>query len=260
MTLPATAVILAAGRGLRLDGACGGLPKCLLEIGGRALIQRQLDCLRRLGIINIVVVVGFEAGRVAAVCGPAIRFVENPIFDRTNSLYSLWLARNELAGGFVVMNSDVLFHPALLIRLLDSNHDDALLVSLQEDNMPPLGEEEMKVRVQDGRLIDISKSMPPANAHGENVGVARFGSEGSRLFVDLMDRVIDNGGRMEWVPRVFQEFVTCRLLNVVSTAGYPWIEIDFPEDYRRAVSEVLPMICGGSMAGKSARTRHLGLR
>lgn len=260
MTLPASAVILAAGKGLRLNGACGGVPKCLLQIGGRSLIERQLDCIRRLGIRNIVVVVGFQSGRVAGACGAGIHFVENPIFDRTNSLYSLWLARNELGGGFVVMNSDVLFHPALLRRLLESDYDDALLVSLQERNMPPLGEEEMKAKVQGDLLVEISKSMPAAEAHGENVGVARFGFEGSRLFVELMNRVIHSGGgRQEWVPRVFQEFVAHRPLNVVSTVGYPWIEVDFPEDYCRAVSEVFPMICGGSMASKSTRIRRLGL-
>jgi len=251
------AIILAAGRGLRLDGACGGVPKCLLQVGGQSLIERQLTCVRRLGIRDIVVVVGFESGRVAAACGTGIRFVENPIFDRTNSLYSLWLARSELAGGFVVMNSDVLFHPALLSRLLKSEQEDALLVSLQENHMPPLGEEEMKAKIEGNRLVDISKSMPSGEAHGENVGIARFGFEGSRLFVELMNRVIDRGGLKEWVPRVFQEFVAHRPLNVVSTAGYPWIEIDFPEDYCRAVGEVFPMMSGANVVSRSTSTRQL---
>jgi choline kinase len=245
------AIILAAGRGLRLNGACGDIPKCLLPVGGQSLIERQLRSLRQAGIRDIVLVVGYKSNHVRLACRGGVRFVDNVIFDRTNSLYSLWLARDMLADGFIVMNSDVLSHPALLDRLLQSRYDDALLVSLQERHMPLLGEEEMKVRVERNRLVDISKSMPPSQCHGENVGIARFGPEGARLIVHLMNRVIARGGYGEWVPRVFQEFVVSRPLHVVDTGGYPWIEIDFPGDYHRAVAEVFPMI-SGRPPGKSA--------
>ncbi|MGH9764469.1 MAG: NTP transferase domain-containing protein [Blastocatellia bacterium] len=248
------AIILAAGRGLRLEAACGGVPKCLLDVGGQSLIERQLSSIRTSGIKDIVVVVGFEADRVRAACGGGVRFIENPIYDRTNSLYSLWLARNELPDGFLVMNSDVLFHPVLLRRLLQSHYQDALLVSLQQENMPALGEEEMKARVDGHRLLDISKSMPAVDADGENVGIARFGADGAPLFVTLMNKMIDRGARKEWVPRVFQKFVDYRPLHVIETAGFPWIEIDFPEDYRRAVTEVLPLISGGVLPAERAST------
>jgi len=234
------AIILAAGRGLRLNGACGDIPKCLLRVGGKSLIERQFRCIQRLRISDVVVVVGFKSDQVRAACGTGMRFIENPIFDRTNSLYSLWLARDELSEGFLVLNSDVLFHPALLDRLLRCDYEDALLASLRQRNMPLLGDEEMKVRVEGDRLLDISKSMAPSEAHGENVGIARFGVDGARLFIDLMNSEISGGGHKEWVPRVFQRFVAHRDLHVVDTAPYPWIEIDFPEDYHQAVAEVFP--------------------
>ena len=250
------AIILAAGRGLRLNAACGDIPKCLLRVGGKTLIERQLTSIRRLRIQDVVVVVGFKSVQVRAACPEGIRFIENPIFDRTNSLYSLWLARNELHDGFLVLNSDVLFHPALLRRLLESEYEDALLVSLREGNVPLLGEEEMKVRVDGGLLLDISKSMPPVEAHGENVGIARFGTAGARLFIELMNSEIARGAHREWVPRVFQRFVGQRNFHVVDTAPYPWIEIDFPEDYHQAVAEVLPMLDGRSMFRTPALIRQ----
>ena len=76
-----------------------------------------------------MVVVGFGADSIREECGNEITFVENIRFAETSSLYSLWLAREHLAEGFVVLNSDVLFHPQLLADLLESSRDNALLIS-----------------------------------------------------------------------------------------------------------------------------------
>jgi len=236
------AIILAAGSGLRLNGACGDNPKCLLEIGGRTLLDRQVECLRDRGVDEITIVVGFKANRVREQCAPGLHFIENRYFNRTNSLYSLWLARNVLSDGFLVLNSDVLFHPALLTKLLESVHEDALLVSFHHHGIVRLGEEEMKVRVEGSRLVDISKSMPPEESHGENIGIAKFGADGAGLLVKIMNELVSAGAYSEWAPRAFRDFAAIRPLHTVEAGGYPWIEIDFPDDYFRALTEVFPAI------------------
>jgi choline kinase len=179
---------------------------------------------------------------VRRVCGHAVRYIENVRYSQTNSLYSLWLARPLLLGGFVVLNCDVLFHPRLLDDLLSSPHQDALLVSYRGEEDPPYGDEEMKVRVVRGRVADLSKTMPPDAADGENVGIVKFGPAGAALLVDVMDTLMRAGGLRDWAPRAFQAFARVRALHAIGTRGLPWIEIDFPEDYRRALSEVLPRI------------------
>src|SRR4029079_18681950 len=121
------AVILAAGTGTRFNGALH--PKCLAAFGGQTLITIQLAALRACGITDITVVVGFDADTVRLACGPHVRFIENARFRETNSLYSLWLARPVLEQGFVVMNCDVLFPPAMLVDLLTAGHENALLVA-----------------------------------------------------------------------------------------------------------------------------------
>ena len=120
------AIILAAGKGTRLDGAAVK-PKCLVDVGGSTLLHRQIETLRSLNVTKIVVVVG-GAGNIREECDDEIDFVENAKFAETSSLYSLWLARDTLMDGFV-LNSDVLFHPQMLADLLESNHPDALLIS-----------------------------------------------------------------------------------------------------------------------------------
>ena len=238
---------------MRLNGTAGELPKCLVDVGGLTLVERQILALRAAGIDQIVIVIGHGADRVRQACGPGCIYVENRDYASTNSLFSLWLARDFLGDGFVVLNADVLFHPQLLADLLLSKCEDALLVAYADGQAPPLGEEEMKVCVREGRVADISKVIDPRAADGENVGIVKFGPSGARALVRHMESLITNGARRDWAPRAFLEFARERPLHVIGTGGRPWIEIDFPEDYLRAVNEILPLIMSDEPDSEACR-------
>jgi choline kinase len=235
------AIILAAGKGTRLNGV-DLKPKCLFEVGGETLLDRQIATLRELHVDDIVIVLGFEAERIRRRYEHAASFVINSRFEDTSSMYSLWLAREHLLDGFVVLNCDVLFHPQLLARLLSSPAENALLIDLVDKNDNHLGDEEMKVKLSDGLVVDIRKDMDPAEADGENVGIVKFSADGARRLVEEMDTLISSGQLKDWAPRAFREFATRFPLHGISTEDFPWIEIDFPEDYRRAREEVFPQI------------------
>ena len=234
------AIILAAGAGKRLQELRGHYPKCLIEIGGVSLIERQIQTLRSIGLQDITAVVGSGADHVRERCGPDLTYVENPRHGETNSLYSLWLARHLLADGFVVLNADVLFHTQMLVDLVSAQYEDALLVSYEPVVL--LGDEEMKVKVRKGRVVDISKQMNPAEADGENVGIVKFGPSGAALLTEQMELLVAEGNLKAWAPRAFREFAGLRQLHAISTRGYPWIEIDFPQDYARAQEDILEEI------------------
>jgi choline kinase len=191
---------------------------------------------------DIVVVAGCQADRVRARCGHRVTYVENTRFAETNSMFSLWMARALLYEGFVVLNCDVLFHPVLLADLLTSRYEDALLLAYREPDQPPFGDEEMKVKVRGGLVTDMSKTMDPSEADGENLGIVKFGATGAAALVTIMDRLVEAGELRAWAPRAFREFAQTHPLHALGTRGFPWIEIDFPEDYQRAVREVLPRI------------------
>ena len=235
-----TAVILAAGAGTRLNGSGVDRPKCLAPFGDATLLDLQLSGLRHCGITDIVVVVGFESERVRQACGPGVRFVENTRFAATNSLYSLWLARPVLGNGFVVLNCDVLFHPAMLADLLTARHDAALLVSYPEPGQAAFTDEEMKVMVRRGCVADIRKDLPPGDTDGENVGIAKFGTASAPRLIAVLDEIVQSGKLREWAPRAFAAFAREAPLYAVGTRGLPWTEIDTPEDYHRALTEVFP--------------------
>lgn len=236
------AIILAAGKGSRLNGVAGDLPKCLLNIGGLTLLEHQLRALKSCGINDICVVVGHAAETVREVCRTYAQCIENTRYDQTNSLFSLWMARDFMLDGFVVMNGDVLFHPKLLNMLLSFHREDALLVSYCDKSATRLGDEEMKVKVKNGTVADITKAMNPKKADGENVGIVKFGCAGSKLLIKKMDELIAAGAHRDWAPRAFREFAFEQPLHAVSTCGFPWIEIDYPEDYRQALDEIHPLI------------------
>lgn len=242
-------IILAAGRGSRLNGTAGDKPKCLVEAGGATLLERQIDALEHAGVDDIVVVVGCQADRVRRRYGHRVTYVENSRFAETNSLYSLWMARALLYEGFVVLNCDVLFHPVLLSDLLTARHDNALLLAYRDADDPPFGDEEMKVKVRCGRVVDMSKTMPAGDADGENLGIVKFGPDGAAALVRIMDRIVRGGELRAWAPRAFAEFAATYPLHAIGTRGYPWIEIDFPEDYARAMRDVLPEIEADRLTG-----------
>lgn len=234
-----TAVILAAGRGGRLRGVTGNRPKCLVRVGERTLLERQIHALRGCAIDRIVVVTGYRGDEVAHAAGAGVTIVRNRRYATSNSLYSLALAREFLAGGCVVLNGDVLFHEQLLVDLMTAHYEDALLVSARRG---PFSDEEMKVCVRSGQVTAIAKTLCEADADAENVGIAKFGAAGGALLVEEIDALVASGALWAWAPAAYAAFIRRRPLFAVESRGFPWIEIDFPEDYWRACSEVLPAI------------------
>ena len=157
----------------------------------------------------------------------------------------------------MVLNCDVLFHPVLLSDLIAAKHEDALLIAYREADQAPFGDEEMKVQVRCGRVREMSKEMDPEDADGENLGIVKFGPEGAAELVSIMDRLIAAGGVRDWAPRAFRELAQVRPLHAIGTRGFPWTEIDFPEDYQRAVHEILPLIEGANQESADLDRREL---
>ncbi len=257
------AIILAAGRGGRLQGVIGDRPKCLARIGELTLLERQCQALQQAGVGPVTVVAGYAFDQVQRACPRQVGLVQNARYATTNSLYSLWLVRDLLRDGFVVLNCDVLFHPQMLHDLLTARGEDALLVDARRDR-PAYGDEEMKVRIRRGLVTDVSKTLDAADADAENVGIARFGPDGACALIDQMNDIVAAGEVREWLPRAFHALAAVRALHAVDSRGFPWIEIDFPEDYWRACGDVLPAIeaesprAGTQAAAAGGRTlRHV---
>src|SRR3954466_6573988 len=113
------AVILAGGTGSRLKAVTGGKAKALVEVGGRPLILHQLEALADHGIGPVLVIVGYQAAELRKVIGERAETLENERYAETNSLYSLWLARQWIKGPFVLLNCDLFFDPEILAQVIE---------------------------------------------------------------------------------------------------------------------------------------------
>ncbi|NOT31315.1 MAG: phosphocholine cytidylyltransferase family protein [Planctomycetes bacterium] len=226
------ALILAAGRGTRLGE---GVPKCLVKVGDRALIHHQLAALHGAGIEDVCVVVGYGAERVRAAVGERCHYIENPRFAETNSLYSLWLAREWVRGPFLQLNCDLIAHPRVYQRLLAAGGS-----ALAYDSDSGDGEEHMKVAVRRGLLQDIGKQLDPARSCGENLGLLKYDGDAARLLFEEAGALIAAGGEQCWSPAAMARLAQRVPVHCIDMAGLPWAEIDFLEDVLYAMCEVLP--------------------
>ncbi len=244
------AIILAAGRGSRLaEDNPGCLPKCLLEFGGRSLLDRHLELMCRLGFSKIDLVVGYKADLIIDHVGrlfsrPDVAFHFNPRYEQGSAL-SLLAARETLDAGtpVIVMDADVLYHPVILQTLMDTEIGNCYLLDQDFED----GEEPVKIAVQDGVIVDFRKQLAQGLNYdiiGESVGFFRFGSECATDIAAECSRFNEEG--LEDASH--EEALRNVLLNQPGSFGYedisglPWIEIDFPEDIVRAKKEVLPAI------------------
>ena len=241
------AIILAAGRGGRLGPLTAERPKCLLRVGTGSLLDHQLEALHTSGLDSVVVVGGYCADAVEAELAGRAELLLNPRHAETNSLYSLWLAREHARDGFVLLNADVLFDPEILRRVLASPHPEALAVERRER----FEAEEMKVELEGERIRAMSKSLPPERAQAENVGVLKFSAAGAKALFDKVEELLPAGAEKQFVPYSFDAIAEQRPLYAVPIDGLPWIEIDFVEDLLRAREEIWPAI----LAQRAARSQ-----
>jgi L-glutamine-phosphate cytidylyltransferase len=228
------ALILAAGNGSRLGA---GLPKCLVDLAGKPLMQHQLDALTAAGVDRLTVVVGYRAPDVRATLPHWVDIVENRRYALTNSLYSFMLARHRPASDLIVLNGDVLCHPAVH-RFLAATNRSTVAFDSGSGHDP----EHMKLAVAGDRLLRMSKTLPLADTAGENVGLLRLTPDAAAAAFDAAELLVGSGRRREWVASAINMITLSHALHCLDIATVPWIEIDFPEDLERARSEVLPAI------------------
>ena len=229
------ALILASGVGERLYPLTKDKPKGLLEIGGKTLLERHIQNLNNCGISDIVIVVGHFADKIEQACGSDIKYIYNPFDNISNNLVSVWLAKNEIRDGFILIYVDVLYDNRILQKLLTVEEDICIGVDKKDRCL----EEDMKVKVKDGFVVEINKTMNISEAYGEYIGMAKFSKNGARRLVDTLEEVIREGELSLWFASALQRLIDKgNRIQACLTENKPWIEIDFPEDLERAQTQV----------------------
>jgi choline kinase len=234
------AVILAAGIASRLRPLTLNTPKCLLKIGDKTILERTIENLTANNISDILIVTGFLSEKIKNFINltfPSIkiRFIENPLYESTNNIYSLWLTRPAFDhSGMLLLDSDIIFDKRIIQKLLNSGYEDCLALTKHE-----LSGEEIKVKKDEqSRIIEIGKEVRITEASGESIGIELFGAKMvSELFKAMEQKIIT-----EKKPDIFYEAAFQKLINegksiyAVDTSEFFCMEIDTPDDLSTANS------------------------
>lgn len=235
-------VILAAGMAKRLRPLTDTRPKCLLQVGERTLLQRTVDALLQAGISELVVVTGYRGNMLRDFLQQhypqmTIHFIDNVDYEHNNNIFSLWLTRPYTDGrDFLLMDSDILFDPAIVRRML-AEGGTALALNRHE-----LGEEEIKVIVNaDNKVVELSKTCSISDAIGESVGIEKIAADYSVALFRELEQMIDHEGLIDiFYERAFERLIPQgHLFKVVDTTDMFSIELDTVDDFNRA-KELIP--------------------
>jgi len=253
------ALILAAGLGSRLDPEGKHVPKCLLQFGGRTLLERHLDLLDQAGVTEVVIALGHRseaverviAAHVARHPDTRVTTVRNPRY-RDGSVVTLHTLADALTAGgdILLMDADVLYDGRMLARLMLSRHPNCVLVDC---NLDP-GPEPVRVCVVDGRPVEFRKQADvPCDYMGESVGFFRLSAPTARCLAAQVAAYVADGRAAAPHEEALRDLMRGggpEPFGVEDVTGLPWIEIDFPADVARARDAILPTLVADATAMK----------
>lgn len=232
------AAVLAAGRGVRMGGA---EPKTLIPLGGREpMLFHILSGLKMAGIDGVLIVTGFRPQAIQDYIGSHfadldVTYVFNARFASWGNFHSVRVALDQSPGSDVlVVNSDVVVHPDVYPRVVETGGD--LVLAVQKRRV--LDDEDMRVRLEGNKVLGIGKDLKRAFSQGEYAGVSLLRPSAARAYGDVA-----NG--LEWAADtdLYYEDVYARILETVEARAarvdeHEYAEVDTPEDVAAALAVV----------------------
>ena len=232
------AIILCAGMGKRLEGYLGGIPKSLIQIGEKTIIERQIETLRNLNINEIAIVMGYNKALLEKKLNKFVKpfwgdidYYFNPFYETTNSITSFWLARDFLTEDTLIINGDILFKSEIIKRILKIEADCCLAVDIGKYN--ELG---YKVQILNDEIKSMGMNISKENTAGEYAGISYVSERVAFYFVELLDIFMAKKMFNEWYENTYLNIINSGIFKVsyANTNPHKWIEIDTPEDIKKA--------------------------
>jgi choline kinase len=204
----------------------------------------MLSSLKKAGITEWILVIGYQKEKIEQFVQRhghetgRIRFRLNPDFKK-GSILSLWSVRDELDGDLLIMDADVLFSDALLLKLVQSRHPNALLLDPRSASTG----EEMMLMARGDRVVHISRRVKETyDRIGEGVGFLKVSGKDAPLLRRILGEWVGQGKEYADYEEVIDAFLQEAVVGYELVGGLAWTEIDFPEDLEKAEKQVLSRI------------------
>ena len=242
------AIIIGAGRGIRLMPTTENSPKCFAEVGGRRILDWMVRAFAECGVQSICFVGGYQI-EIVRRDYPQFTFFHNREWQDNNILTSLMCAEEEMNGPFICCYSDILFKPEIIKALLTDENDIALAVDTEWQiryrtrTEHPTDDAE-KVTVKNHRVTRIHREIPDSEAYGEFAGVAGFSTEGAGQLKEHYHRCMNEYAgrpfreapvfRKAYLIHLFQEMIEAGVKFTHVDTRVAYMEIDTQQDYEPA--------------------------
>ena len=226
------AILLCAGRGSRLDPLTAKQPKCLVSVDGHTILDHQISALQAADIDEIMVVGGYRFDQLDVHIStmPVNRrpeLVQNPFWETTSSIGSVWIARTALAAPFCLLNGDTIFEPALIRDALGSMKDG---INLVVEHGPP-ETDDMRVAASKGRIITVGKLLCPLVGSARSLGIILSPDSDGGQYKSALEAVIGQPkGEQLFHHDIIDRIAQTSIVHALTVEGYAWQEIDRPED------------------------------
>ena len=243
------ALIIAAGLGSRLKKHTENLPKCMLDFGGKTLLQRQLEAYNKNNIKDISLIRGYKKEKINY---KGLRYFENKDYKNNNILNSIFYAEKIINGNIIISYSDILFDPTVVQRTMESNHDISVVVDIdwrgyyvgRKDH--PISEAENVIFNSNNEVEKIGKiNTGNEEVHGEFIGMIKLSNRGAEIFKEHFHRL----KKIYWNKpfqraKIFQKAYLTDFIQELVDIGIKvhcviiesgWKEIDTVEDYKKAL-------------------------
>lgn len=227
------AILLAAGKGTRISRMIEEVPKSTLPINGVPLIRHTVNMLLETGM-EVFVCVGYQSDRIKkALDGMKVTYYYNPFFDITNSIVSLWFAKEEINDDMLILNADVYFSNEILKKILNDNHE---VVMAMDTGRVEVGDYFFKT--VNGCVKKYGKDLPRSERTCEYVGIAKMRQEFNETFLKQMDNLINTQQHGRWWEEVLYTMTSNKNIYTIDVKGCFWSEIDYFDDYERILEYI----------------------
>jgi choline kinase len=230
------AIIIGAGRGIRLMPTTTDTPKCFAEVDGKSILDWSLKALRAADINEICFIGGYQIDKVREL-HPELTYRHNDNWQNNNILASLFYAEDLMEGPFICCYSDILFSPRVVETLLASKDDIALVVDTgwaarykHRTEHPPTDAE--KVTILDGEVSRIHREIEVQDAYGEYIGMAKFSAQGAARLKHHYHRCrAQYSGQPFREAKLFEKAYKIHLFQEMIEAGERMVHVDTPGEY-----------------------------
>ena len=239
------AVVLAAGIGSRINKITKSIPKTMIEINDKCIYEYILENLVNNNIYNVVFVIGYRASKLKPILkakckelGINLEVVENKQYKTTNTMYSLWLARDLLKSDFIYLHGDLLFSSKMLSLFIKCHHKNCVLV---DKNNPLDWDDAMKIISNNNLLKYMSKSITINEMDGVAIGIYKFNKQGSKILFKTIKDLIEAGITKNWVSEAINIMSKHIDINLQISKLHAWADVDNLSDLKSAKKIVKKM-------------------